>query len=141
MFQCFTKRKETKVKAKVVMKGKLFQRCTHSFVLQCILSLFGNVNTRRMSKPDIWDPSFTSKSMKYSGHRKLLCELSKLSSILVYKFSPERTGFHMYAQYTQLQFNFLALQPWVKLTSDVHNKPPHVLVNRVVACVHHDMFT
>ena len=25
--------------------------------------------------------------MKYSGHRKLLCELSKLSSILVYKFT------------------------------------------------------
>ena len=51
--------------------------------------------------------------MKYSGHRKLLCELSKLSkfnafnllgyltntdaSILVYKFRPERTGFNMYA--------------------------------------------
>ena len=51
--------------------------------------------------------------MKYSGHKKLLCELSKLSklnafillgyqtntdaSILVYKFRPERTGFNMYA--------------------------------------------
>ena len=51
--------------------------------------------------------------MKYSGHRKLLCESSKLSklnafiilryktntdaSILVYKFRPERTGFNMYA--------------------------------------------
>ena len=57
--------------------------------------------------------------MKYSGHRKLLCELSKLSkfnafnpleyetntdaSILVYKFRPERTSFNMYAEYTQLQ--------------------------------------
>ena len=53
--------------------------------------------------------------MKYSGHMKLLCELSKLSkfnafillgyqtnidaSILVYKFRPERTGFNMYAEY------------------------------------------
>ena len=51
--------------------------------------------------------------MKYSGHRNLLCELSKLSklnafnllgyltdaSILVYKFRPERTGFNMYAEY------------------------------------------
>ena len=52
--------------------------------------------------------------MKYSGHRKLLCELSKLSkfnafnllgyqtntdaSIIVYKFHPERTGFNMYAE-------------------------------------------
>ena len=51
--------------------------------------------------------------MKYSGLRKLLCELSKFSqfnafillgyktntdaSILIYKFRPERTGFNMYA--------------------------------------------
>ena len=51
--------------------------------------------------------------MKYSGHRKLLCELAKCSkfnafillgyqtntdaSILVYKFRPERTGVNMYA--------------------------------------------
>ena len=65
--------------------------------------------------------------MTYSGHRKLLCELSKLfalitiillgyqtntdASILVYKFRPERPGFNMYAEYTQLQLTFLALQP------------------------------
>ena len=62
--------------------------------------------------------------MKYLGHRKLLCELSKLSefnafnllltinndaTILVYKFRPERTGFNMYPEYTQLQLTFLAL--------------------------------
>ena len=51
--------------------------------------------------------------MKYSGHGKLLCELSKLSKlnafillgyktntdapILVYKFRPEKTDFNMYA--------------------------------------------
>ena len=35
---------------KVVMQGKLFQRCTH--LLYCsVLSLGGNLNTRRMSKP------------------------------------------------------------------------------------------
>ena len=66
--------------------------------------------------------------MKYSGHRKLLCEFLKLSklnafiligyqtntdaSILVYKFRPERTGFNMYADYTQPQLTFLALNPW-----------------------------
>ena len=65
--------------------------------------------------------------MKYSGRKKLLCELSKLSkfyafnllgyltntdaSIFVYKFRPERTGFNMYTEYTQLQLTFLALQP------------------------------
>ena len=67
--------------------------------------------------------------MKYSGYRKRLCELSKLSklnafivlgyqtntdaSILVYKFRPERTGFNMYAEYTHLQLTFLALHPCV----------------------------
>ena len=69
--------------------------------------------------------------MKYSGHRKLLCELSKLSkfnafillgyqsntdsdaSILVYKFRhAERTGFNVYAEYTQPQLTFVALHPW-----------------------------
>ena len=59
--------------------------------------------------------------MKYSGHMKLLCELSKLSkfngfilldaSILVYIFHQERTGFNMYAEYAQLQLTFLALEP------------------------------
>ena len=29
----------------------------------------------------------------------------------------------------------------VKLTSDVYNRPPYSLINRVVGCVHHDMFT
>ena len=37
---------------KVIMQGTLFQRCTH--LLYCsVLSLGGNVNTRRMSKPDM----------------------------------------------------------------------------------------
>jgi len=31
------------------------------------------------------------------------------ASILVYKFRPERTGFNMYAEYTQLQLTSLAL--------------------------------
>ena len=37
---------------KVLMQGKLFQRCTH-FVYCSVLSLGGNVNTRRMSQPDM----------------------------------------------------------------------------------------
>ena len=71
--------------------------------------------------------------MKYSGHRKLLCELLKLSKlnafillgyqtntdapILVYKFRPERTGFNMYAEYTQPQLTFLALNPLMQLSA------------------------
>ena len=34
------------------------------------------------------------------------------ASILVYKFSPERTGFNMCAEYTQLQLTFFASEPW-----------------------------
>ena len=60
--------------------------------------------------------------MKYSGHMKLLCELSKFNafnllgyrtnteaSILIYKFRTKRTGFNMY---TRPQLTFLALHPW-----------------------------
>ena len=65
--------------------------------------------------------------MKYSAHRKLLCEFSKSSKfnafnllgyqtntdarILVYNVRPKRTGFNMYAKYTRLQLTFLALVP------------------------------
>ena len=63
---------------KDLMEGKLFQKCTH--LLYCsVLSLGGNVNKRRMSKPDMGSIFHIKKSMKYSGHRKLLSELSKLS--------------------------------------------------------------
>ena len=67
------------VGSKDVMQGKLFQKCTH--LLYCtVLSKSGNVNTRRMSKSDIGSIfHIKKKSMKYSGHRKFLCELSKLS--------------------------------------------------------------
>ena len=51
---------------KVLMQGKLFQRCAH-FLYCSELSLGGKVNTRRMSKPDM-ESIFT----KYSGHRKLM---------------------------------------------------------------------
>ena len=31
-----------------------------------------------------------------------------IASILIYKFRPERTGFNIYVEYTQLQLTFLA---------------------------------
>jgi len=37
---------------KDLMQGKFFQRCTH-LLYYSVLSLGGNVNTRRMSKPDM----------------------------------------------------------------------------------------
>ena len=107
------------------MKGKSFKRCAH--LLYCnVLSLSVNVNTRRMSKPDMGSIFHIKKSMKYSGHGKVLCELSKFNafnllgyltnidaSILDYKFRPERTVFNMYAEYTQLQLTCLALKPCI----------------------------
>ena len=55
---------------KNVMQKKLFQKCTH--LLYCsVLSLGGNVNTRRMSKPDMGSIFHIKKSMKYSGLRSL----------------------------------------------------------------------
>ena len=51
----------------------------YTHLLYCrVLSLGANVNTRRMSKPDMGSIFHIKKSMKYSGHWKLLCELSKL---------------------------------------------------------------
>ena len=67
---------------KDVMQGKLFQKCTH--LLYCsVLSHGGNVNTRRMLQPDMGSIFNIKKSMKYSGHRKLLCELSKWSNLML----------------------------------------------------------
>ena len=92
---CFTK---------VLMHGKLFQRCKY-FLYCSVLSLCGKVNTRRMLQP-VMESISQKQSKKYSGHRKLVCEFSKLSklnafnllgyqsntgaSILVYKHRPER---------------------------------------------------
>ena len=59
-----------------------------------------------MSQPDMG-------SIFHIKINEIFC--SKETIILVYKFRPERTGFNMYVEYTQLQLTFLALEPWVKL--------------------------
>ena len=80
---------------KVLMQEKLFQRCTH-FLYCSVLSLGGKVSTRRMSQPDMGS-IFHKKSMKYSGHRKLLCELSKLSNLMLLTSSDtKRTLIHLF---------------------------------------------
>ena len=96
--------------SKDLMEVKLFHRCTQ-LLYRSVLSLDGNVNTRRMSKPDMGSIFHFKKSIKYSGHRKLLCELSKFNALILLGFRLERTGFNMYGEYTQLhlQLTFLAL--------------------------------
>ena len=52
-----------KLQSKDVLQGNLFQKCTH--LLSCsVLSLGVNVNTRRMSKPDMVTIFYIKKSMK-----------------------------------------------------------------------------
>ena len=69
---------------KVLMQEKLFQRCTH--LLYCsVLSLGGNVNTRRVSQPDM-ESIFTKIIYEIFGYRKLLCEFSKLSKLNDFNF-------------------------------------------------------
>ena len=70
---------------------KLFQKCMH--VLYCsMLSLGGNDTALH------WIHfSHKEKSMKYSGHRKLLCELSKLSKLMLLTSSDtRRTLMHLF---------------------------------------------
>ena len=83
------------LRRKVIMQGKLFQRCTHLLCCSVVLSLEGNVNTRRMLELDMGSIFQIRKSMKYSGHRKLLCELSKLSNLMLLTSSDtKRTLMH-----------------------------------------------
>ena len=78
------------------MQGKLFHRCTH-FLYCSVLSLGGNVNTRRMLQPNIGSIFHIKKTMKYSGHRKLLFELSKLSNLMLLTSSDtKRTLMHLF---------------------------------------------
>ena len=84
-----------------------------SFVLQCTVSARCNVNTRRITKPDMgsifciknqWNilvlGNYYVNYVNYQNYQL---------SILVNKFRPEITGFNMYAEYTQLQLTFLSL--------------------------------
>ena len=67
------------VLSKDLMQGKLFQRCAH--LLYCsVLSLGGNVNTWRMSKPDMGSIFHIKKSMKYSSHYQNYQNLMLLTS-------------------------------------------------------------
>ena len=73
------------------MQGKLFQTSAH-FLYCSLLSLGGNVNTYK-TRHGIH--LLHKKSMKYSGHRKLLCESSKLSMLLT-SSDTKRTLMHLF---------------------------------------------
>ena len=110
------------IKCKVIMQGKLFQRCTH--LLYCsVLSLGGNVNTVWIAKPDMgsifhiknqWTilviGNYYVNYQNYQNFMLLTSSDTKRTLMhLVYKFRSERTGVNICAEYTQLQLTFLAL--------------------------------
>ena len=55
-----------------------------------------------------------SKLSKFNAFNLLGYWTNTEAFILVYKFHPERTGFDMHAEYTQLQLTFLALHSWFR---------------------------
>jgi hypothetical protein len=87
--------------------------------------------------------------MKFSGHRQLLCVLSTLNafnflgyqtntdaSILVYESRPERIGFNMYAEYTQL--TCLALVPCFyrsELNINVESKRKDIVIDNSLGLI------
>ena len=83
------------------MQGKLFQ-CKHKTDVEALHGI-------HLSQ---------KKSMKYSklsesnAFNLVGYQTNTDASIIVYKFHPERSGFNMYAEYTQLQLTFLALHSW-----------------------------
>ena len=101
------------LQTKVIMQGKLFQRCTH--LLYCsVLSLGGNVHTRRMSQPDKGSIFNTKKNNEIFWSKETITLIIKIikikcfypprivnntdASILVHKFDQERTGFNISAR-------------------------------------------
>ena len=107
------------------MQGKLFQRCTH--LLYCIvLSLGGNVNTRRMSQPDMgtifliknqWNILAIGNYVNYQNIMLLTSSDTKrtLMHLLLFTNSAQRELVNVYTEYTQLQLTILALQPCLHL--------------------------
>ena len=101
------------------MQGKLFQRCTH-ILYYSALSLGGNVNTRRMSKPDMgsifhisnqWNflviGNYYVNYQNYQNSMLLTSSDSKRTLRHLFLFTNSAQCFNMYAEYTQLQITFL----------------------------------
>ena len=71
------------------------QGTVHSYIEQSRIQ--HNENTRRVLQPDIGSIFHIKKSMKYSDHRKLLCESSKLSNLVLFTSSDtKRTLMHLF---------------------------------------------
>ena len=82
---------------KDVMEGKLFQRCTH--LLYCsVLSLGANVNKESIFHiKNQWNTLVIGNYyVNYQNYQNLMLLTSSDTSILVYKFRPERTGLIQY---------------------------------------------
>ena len=112
---------------KFIMHGYYFRGVSNKNLLCCsVFSLGGNVNTRQMLKPIYMGSIFhVKKSIKYSGHRQLFCQLlSNYQNLMLLTSSDtKRTLRHLFLftnsvqrelvlickQQTHLQLTFLAL--------------------------------
>ena len=105
------------IRSKDVMQGKLFQKCTH--LLYCsVLSLGGNVNTRRMSKPDMGSIFHINNQwhilvigyyyVNYQNYQILM---------LLTSFDTKRTLMHLFLFTNSAQRELVSL--W---TQSVHNR-------------------
>ena len=125
------------------------------FLYCSVLSLGGKVNKRRMSQPDMGSIFHIKKQWKILviGETILLwiIKIIKIkcfhillghqrktdTSILVYKYRPERTGFNMYAENTQAQSTFLALLPCPHLyTVDLRLQCTYTVTSSTLYTVH-----
>ena len=88
----------------------------HVFLLKLTKLELKNSNYKQIKNVKVL---FTKISLKGDHSFGVLSRFASCSkelmqgntSILVYKFHPERTGFKMYAEYTRPQLTFLALLP------------------------------
>ena len=84
---------------KVIMQGKSFQRCTH-LLYWSVLYLGGNVNTRRMSKPDMG--SIGNYYVNYQNYQNLILLtfriLNKHWCIYSYLQIPPRENWFQYVR-------------------------------------------
>ena len=75
---------------------KVISEVIASFVLQCTVSLGGNVNTRRMSKPDMGSIIQIKNQWNILVRKLLICELSKLSKFNAFNLLGYQTNTNLH---------------------------------------------
>ena len=112
------------------MQGKLFQKCTH--LLYCsVLSLGGNVNTKRMSKPDMGSIFHIKNQwiilvignyyVNYQNYQNLMPLSSTntkrtLMHLLLFQIPPKENWFQYVRRVYSTAITFFALHTWCRIS-------------------------